>query len=156
MKAWADTAVQPSDPDPDPAGPAKRPGWLVVVIALVFAEAALLIAAAVVLILDLFGQPSSEMGSGIALTVLVVVLGGGLAMAGRALIHGMHWPRAAVVMWQLLTVAVAIPTAVGGHPFIGIGLLTPAVVICVGLFMPGVIDATSKKPSDLDSGGNVF
>lgn len=144
-----------TEPDPsnaENAGGTKRPVALLVVIVLVFAEAAMMLAAAAVLVIDVFGQPASALGSGIALTVLVLVLGGGLALAGRALIQGLHWPRAAVVMWQLLTLAVAIPTLLDGRPGVGIALAVPAVVICVGLFMPGVIAATSKKASDVRSG----
>ncbi|GAB3558972.1 hypothetical protein [Spelaeicoccus albus] len=141
----------PDSSDGDPA-PARRPGALVVVIVLVFAEAAMLVAAAAVLIVDVLTGPPAELGSGIALTVLVLVLAGGLALAGRALLLGLHWPRAAVVMWQLLTLTVAIPTALDGRPAVGVALMIPAVVICVGLFMPGVIAATSKKASDLHSG----
>lgn len=132
----------------------KRPRWLVAVIVLVFAEAATLVATAIVLLVDLFLGRVVTISSSIALTVLVLGLGAGLALAGRALVRGMHWPRAAVVMWQLLTLTVAIPTMLGGRPLVGTILLIPAVLICIGLFMPGVIDATSKKQSDIDSDGD--
>lgn len=130
--------------DPVRVDPAlSRPRLLVVVIALVGLEAALLLAVAVIYVARAV-TVSGEPGVAFVTAALAAVIGGFLVFACRGLWRGRRWARAPVVTWQLLQLAVTAPVVTGPLWWGGASLVAASVVVLVALFSPAVVRATAS------------
>lgn len=127
------------------SGSHKSP-LLVLLAVIVFAESALMGAAAVYLVVELLIDTPASFASAIALTVLVVVAAIWLVVIGVNTLRGAPWVRGAIVTWQVLQIAVAVGAFQGlfARPDIGWALLIPALVALVLLFTRPVVAATAR------------
>ena len=116
---------------PEHAG--NRLAWLVA--ALVGLEAAALLAGSVALVVEAVTSGSGNPGATIALAVVVVIVGAGLAFCARGVAQGRRWTRGPVLTWQLLQAGVAMPVSTTRLWWIGVPML--AVAIVVGVLIAG-------------------
>ena len=125
----------------------KRHPLLIALAVIVFAEAALLALAALWLILELFVDQPSSLPSALALTALVVIAAIWLAIVGGNTVKGSPWVRGAIVVWQVLQIAIAIGCFQGlfARPDIGWALLLPALAALALLFTKPVLAATARE-----------
>ena len=125
--------------------PTRHP-LLTTLAVIVFAEAALLSAAAVWLIIELLIDEPSSIASALALTALVILAAVWLAIVGANTLRGTPWVRGAIVVWQILQIAIAVGCFQGlfARPDIGWALLLPALAALVLLFTRPVIAATVR------------
>jgi hypothetical protein len=124
----------------------RRHPLLVALAVIVFAECALMGAAAVYLIVELLVDVPTSFASAIALTVLVVIAAVWLAVIGVNTLRGAPWVRGAIVTWQILQIAVAVGAFQGlfARPDIGWALLIPAIAALLLLFTRPVVSATTR------------
>jgi hypothetical protein len=142
--------IEPIDPRRDgldEPSPARRRGALTVLVLLLGAEAALLWALVIWLILELLTEQPSSFASALAILVLTVVAAIWVTAIAVATLRNRSWIRAAAVTWQLVQVFVAIGSFQGfyARPDLGWALLVPSVVVVVLLFAPSVVAATSTR-----------
>lgn len=130
----------------EPVSGSPRHPLLIALVVLVFAECALMVSASVYLIVELLVDTPASFASAIALTVLVVIAAVWLAVIGVNTWRGAPWVRGAVVVWQVLQIAVAIGAFQGlfARPDIGWALLIPSIVALVLLFTRPVLAATTR------------
>jgi hypothetical protein len=115
----------------------------VVVVAVVLGlESLALLAAGVWLAVALVTGSSSSPASAVFLTVLILGFGAGLAAVAWNLYRGFRWTRSAAFVWQLLMLAIAVPSLLAGAVLTGLVLLIPALVVLVLLFVPSVVAST--------------
>lgn len=124
----------------------RRHPLLVALAVIVFAECALMGAAAVYLIVELLVDVPTSFASAIALTVLVVIAAVWIAVIGVNTLRGAPWVRGAIVTWQILQIAVAVGAFQGlfARPDIGWALLIPAIAALLLLFTRPVVSATTR------------
>jgi hypothetical protein len=138
--------------DPSQGGPgeprrARRSRALTVLAALLAAEAALLWAAVIWLILELLTDQPTSFASAIAILVLTIVAALWVSTIAVATLRARPWIRAAAVTWQLVQVFVAIGCFQGlyARPDLGWALLVPSALVIVLLFTRSVLEATSTR-----------
>ena len=141
---------QPFDPSQDGLDapqPARRSRALIALALLLAAEAALLWAAVVWLILELLTDQPASLASALAILVLTVVAALWVSAIVVGTLRGRTWIRAAAVTWQLVQVFVAIGCFQGlyARPDLGWALLIPSVLVIVLLFTRSVVEATSRR-----------
>ena len=141
---------QPFDPSQDGLDapqPARRSRALIALALLLAAEAALLWAAVVWLILELLTDQPASLASALAILVLTVVAALWVSAIAVGTFRGRTWIRAAAVTWQLVQVFVAIGCFQGlyARPDLGWALLIPSVLVIVLLFTRSVVEATSRR-----------
>lgn len=119
---------------------------LLTLVALLFAECALLAAAAVFLVIELLIAKPESYASALALTALTVIAAIWLGFIAVGALRGRPWIRGAAVVWQILQIAVAIGSFQGlfARPDIGWLLLIPAIAVLVLLFTRPVIAVTTR------------
>lgn len=129
-----------------------RPGLLVALAVIVFAECALMLAATVWFVVELLIDVPASLASAIALAVLTAIATVWLAVIGVNTLRGTPWVRGAIVVWQVLQIAVAVGAFQGyyARPDIGWALLVPAVLALVLLFTPSVLRATTRRDPDAE------
>ncbi|WEO78190.1 hypothetical protein BJQ94_03895 [Cryobacterium sp. SO2] len=141
---------QPFDPGLDGQNEprrAPRPRALTLLAALLFAEAALLWAAVVWLILELLTDQPSSFASAVAILVLTIVAAVWVSTIAVATLRGRSWIRAAAMTWQFVQVFIAIGCFQGlyARPDLGWALLVPSALVVVLLFTRSVLEATSAR-----------
>lgn len=135
--------------DVEATGPGGAPRHPLVwaLVGIVFAEAALLVAATVFLIVELIIDVPASFSSAIALTVVTAIAAAWLGVTGVGLLQGRPWVRGAIVVWQILQLAVAVGSFQGtfARPDIGWLLLAPALAALALVFTRPVIAATVRR-----------
>jgi hypothetical protein len=134
-------------------GAARRSRAVLLLAAILYAEAALLWVAVVWLILELLTATPTSLATALAILVLVLIAATWVtAIAVNSLRHR-SWIRGAAVTWQLVQIAVAIGSFQGlyARPDLGWALLLPSVVVLALLFRPRVIAETTSARSEDDS-----
>ncbi|TFC49814.1 hypothetical protein E3T26_08530 [Cryobacterium sp. TMT1-21] len=123
----------------------RRPRAVVLLAALLWAEAALLWVAVVWLILELLTATPTSLASAIAILVLVVVAAAWVSAVAVNSLRRRSWIRGAAVTWQLVQIAVAVGCFQGlyARPDLGWALLLPSIVVLGLLFTPRVIAETT-------------
>lgn len=123
-------------------GPMVRRG----VAAAVLAESIVVVVYGFVLAIDTLVAKPVSMTASASLALLVVLLGVGVGVVGVAVWQGRRWSRAPALVWQFLQLAATLPAlgsdrevATGYQALTGV-LVAVAVLVVVGLFVPGVID----------------
>ncbi|NVM95552.1 hypothetical protein [Arthrobacter wenxiniae] len=142
--------VNPAEqPDPGPrdntapgpqGSPARRPPGVYVISGVVGLQAVALAVAGVVFTVAAFTQPSLSIAGTVFLIVLVFALAAGLAAVSVNAFKGFRWTRSAAFVWQLLTVAIAVPSLLNGSTATGLVLLLPALAVIFYLFTPRVVE----------------
>jgi hypothetical protein len=115
------------------------------VAALVALESALLIAGAVVLVVNAVTAEGGNPAATISLAAIALLIGVGLAICVRGVIHGRRWTRGPVLTWQLLQAGVGMPVSASGAWWAGAPLLAVAVVVGVLIAGRQVITETSDR-----------
>lgn len=143
------TATPP--PAPLPPRPPRPPVPVRVLTALVLAQAAALLVAAVACVVALV-RGTDLPGPVVFLAVLAAGMGALLGGAGRALLQGHRWGRAPVMTVQILLVVLAIGwLGVEVAPW-SVGVLVLAVVTGGLLLVPAVVGWTFGTPGERRDG----
>ncbi|TFD31255.1 hypothetical protein E3T49_06415 [Cryobacterium cryoconiti] len=123
----------------------RRPRALLLLATILFAEAGLLWAAVVWLILELLTETPTSLASAVAILVLVLIAASWVTAIAINSLRRRSWIRGAAVTWQLVQIAVAVGSFQGlyARPDLGWALLLPSVVVLVLLFQRPVIAETS-------------
>ncbi|MBC7441792.1 MAG: hypothetical protein H7311_04605 [Ramlibacter sp.] len=131
----------------DRAGRARRPRALVLLAALLWAEATLLWVAVVWLVLELLTATPTSLASAVAILILVIVAAAWVSAVAVNSLRRRSWIRGAAVTWQLVQIAVAVGCFQGlyARPDLGWALLIPSVVVLGLLFTPRVIAETTTS-----------
>jgi len=135
----------PEDTQTEPSAPRSAAlRALAVVLAL---EAVGLAGAAAFFVVELVAEPSSSVASAIALAVLVAAAAVWVVFIVRGVLRGEAWTRAAVVVVQILIIAVGVGSVQGPEPqpALAAGLIVPAVLALVLLFTRSVVAATVDR-----------
>lgn len=132
-----------------------RPRALLLLAILLAAEAALLWAAAVWLVLELIMATPTSLASALAILVLVLVAAAWVTATAINSLRRRTWIRGAAVTWQLVQIAVAVGCFQGlyARADLGWALLLPSLAVLALLFLPRVIAATTSAP-DGDATGD--
>ncbi len=127
---------------------AGRPAGVVVVAAVVGLEALALIGLGVYAIYAALTQPTFSLASAVFLIVLLLGLGAGLAAVAVNAFKGMRWTRSAAFVWQLLMVAIAVPSLLEGNVLLGLALLLPPLAAAYFLFTPRVVAYSQRTTAE--------
>lgn len=125
--------------NPDASSPATtRPLSIVVVVALLLAEALATLGAAVWYATSLGAEGPLSLGGRIFMLVLIVGAAAWQTHVGVQVYKGHAWTRAAALVWQVFQVifAVSFLGAGGWELALGIALLVPAAAIILLIFDP--------------------
>jgi hypothetical protein len=141
---------QPFDPrldGQDEPRPARRARALTALALLLAAEAAVLWAAVVWLVLELLTDQPTSYASAVAILVLAVAAAAWVTTIAVATLRARPWIRAAAMTWQFVQVFIAIGCFQGfyARPDVGWALLIPSALVAVLLFTRSVLDATSTR-----------
>ena len=141
---------QPFDPGQDgQSGPrrGRRSRAHLLLVLLLGAEAALLWAAVIWLILELLTDQPTSFASALAILGIAGIAAAWVTTITVATLRGRSWIRAAAVTWQLVQVFIAIGCFQGfyARPDVGWALLVPSVLVIVLLFTRSVVEATSTR-----------
>ncbi|HXF03084.1 MAG TPA: hypothetical protein VN601_08860 [Arthrobacter sp.] len=131
-------------PDGEPA----RPAGVFVVAAVVGLEALALIGLGVYAVYSALTQPMFSLASAVFLIVLLLGLGAGLAAVSVNAFRGMRWTRSAAFVWQLLMVAIAVPSLLEGNVPLGLALLLPPLAAAYFLFTPKVVAFSQRTTAE--------
>ncbi len=125
----------------------RRPWPVTLLAAMLFLEAAILVAAAGFLFFELVTEVPVSYASAVAILGLVVLAAVWLAIVAVNTLRMRQWVRGAALTWQVLQLAVAIGSFQGlfARDDIGWFLLVPAVVVLVLLFTRSVMTATRRE-----------
>ncbi|WP_241979202.1 hypothetical protein [Cryobacterium sinapicolor] len=131
------------------AGRVRRPRALLLLAAILYAEAALLWAAVAWLILELLIATPTSLATALAILVLVVIAASWVTAIAVNSLRRRSWIRGAAVTWQLVQIAVAVGSFQGlyARTDLGWALLLPSVVVLVLLFQRRVIAETTTARS---------
>ncbi|UOW01103.1 hypothetical protein [Agrococcus sp. SCSIO52902] len=106
-----------------------RPSTAAAAAALMLLEGLGMIAVAVWLAIAALGDPVEHIAGGLFLAVLAAGAALFLAAAGKAMLDGRAWSRAAAVVWHVLLLGVALGTFDGGEGPVWLAVLLAAVAI---------------------------
>ncbi|WP_241975022.1 MULTISPECIES: hypothetical protein [Cryobacterium] len=128
------------------SGAPFRPRALLILAALLWAEAALLWTAVVWLVLELITATPTSLASALAILVLVLIAAAWVTAIAINSLRRRTWIRGAAVTWQLVQIAVAVGCFQGLYARVDLGwaLLLPSLAVLALLFMPRVIAATTS------------
>jgi hypothetical protein len=120
---------------------------VVVLSALIFLEAALVVGATAFLVFELATVPAQSPASAIALTVLTALAAVWVTAIAVGVLRGRAWSRGAAIVWQVLQIAVAVGAFQGSFARAEVGwlLLVPALIALVLLFSRPVVEATRRN-----------
>lgn len=120
------------------------------VAAIIGAESIVMVVYGFVLAIDtLVAKRTTTLATAAFLAVLVVLLGAGVGAVAVGVWRGQRWSRSPALVWQLLQASLALP-AVGLSLQVKAPLLVSAVLVGVGLFLPGVVDEPQDGRTPLD------
>lgn len=128
-----------------PARPRHPAVWALAIV--VFAECALMAAAAVFLVVELLIDVPESYPGAIMLAVICAAVAVWLGAAALGVLRGRPWVRGAIVVWQILQLAVVVGAFQGllPRPDIGWLLLLPVIAALVLLFSKPVVAATTRQ-----------
>jgi hypothetical protein len=126
-----------------------RSRQVIVLSALIFLEAALVVGTTGFLVFELLTVTPDSLASALALTVLTAVAAVWVIAIAIGVLRGRAWSRGAAIVWQVLQLAVAVGAFQGAfaRPEVGWLLLVPALAALVLLFSRPVIAATRRQDS---------
>ena len=126
----------------------RRHPFIVVLALLIFTQCALLAVGTAYLLIELVTATPDSYASAVALAVLTTIAAVWLAVIGVNVLRGSPWVRGAIVVVQVLQIAVAIGAFQGSfaRPDLGWLLLIPALAALALLFTPPVLAATVRRP----------
>lgn len=140
-----------SGDDENTAGTVRRPRALVLLAAILYAEAGFLWAAVAWLLFELVSATPTSLATALAILVLALIAATWVTAIAVNSLRRRSWIRGAAVTWQLVQVAVAVGSFQGlyARPDLGWALLLPSVVVLVLLFQRRVVaETTSARAED--------
>lgn len=140
----AKAPAQVADAAPEPA--AQRPRALLLAAAAQAIEAAGLCVAAAFGAVSTADGKSSQVVSGVALTVFALAVALGIAAMAVALARARPWSRTPAFMAQLFVVIGGISLLDGNRPEWGVPALALAVACLAGLLTPASLRALNRPP----------
>lgn len=111
-----------------------RPRTATTVGILLLLEGLGMIALAVWLAFGALGSPAEHIAGGLFLAVLAAGAALFLALAGKAMLDGRAWSRAAAVVWSVLQLGVALGTFDGGEGEVWLALILAG--LSAAIFIP--------------------
>jgi len=132
------TPHRPPLPDPRSAGGGPTPAPLLVAVSLVGLEALLLVLFGLA---ELRALSSTKATMGVTTSLFFAVYGVGLGVCAWQLRALRSWPRAPVVLAQLIQLGVAWSFRGGATTFISVSLAVVAVIVLLGVFHPASLAA---------------
>ena len=113
---------------------------MVLLIALLFAEAALMLAAVMWLVFELLTEQPASFVSAVAILVLTIVAFVFVTAVAIGAVRRRSWIRGAAISWQLMQVAIAVGCFQGiyARPELGWALLAPSLIVIALLLAPGI------------------
>jgi len=122
---------------------------LIAVAALLFLEAAALVAVVVWLVVDLLALEPSSYATAIALLVLVAIGAIWVVTVAFGSLRQASWSRAAAIVWQILQLSIAVGAFQGlfARPDVGWVLLVPAITV-IGLLLWAPVRLAYTRPED--------
>ena len=125
----------------------RRPALLVLLAAIVGAEALVMAGVVLWLVLELVTVQPASYVTALAILVLAAIAAVFLGFVAVHLLRAAPWTRSATLTWQLLQVVIALGCFQGlvATPTIGWYLLVPAVLAVVLLFSPSVVAVTRRS-----------
>ena len=126
---------------------------VVVLSALIFLEAALVVGATVFLVFELLTETPQSLPSALALTVLTAIAAIWVVAIAVGVLRGRAWSRGAAIVWQVLQIAVAVGAFQGSFARAEVGwpLLLLALATLLLLFSRPVGEATRREAESGDS-----
>ncbi|MEC5150847.1 hypothetical protein [Cryobacterium sp. GrIS_2_6] len=133
----------------------RRAPALLLLASLLWAEAALLWAAVVWLVLELLTATPTSLASGVAILIIVLIAAAWVTAIAVNSLRRRGWIRGAAVTWQVVQIAVAVGCFQGlyARPDLGWALLVPSIVVLGLLFTPAVLAATQTPRDEGDTAG---
>ena len=119
---------------------------VIVLYALSFVEAALVVGATAFLVFELVTVTPDSPASALALTVITAIAAVWVTAIALGVLRGRAWSRGAGIVWQVLQIAVAVGAFQGSFARAEVGwlLLVPALVALLLLFSRPVVEATRR------------
>lgn len=113
---------------------------MVLLFTLLFAEAALMLAAVMWLVFELLTEQPASFVSAIAILVLTIVAFVFVTAIAIGAVRRRSWIRGAAISWQLMQIAIAVGCFQGiyARPELGWALLAPSLVVIALLLAPGI------------------
>lgn len=113
---------------------------MVLLFVLLFAEAALMLAAVMWLVFELLTEQPASFVSAVAILVLTIVAFVFVAAVAIGAVRRRSWIRGAAISWQLMQVAIAVGCFQGiyARPELGWALLAPSLIVIALLLAPGI------------------
>lgn len=113
---------------------------MVLLIALLFAEAALMLAAVMWLVFELLTEQPASFVSAVAILVLTIAAFVFVTAVAIGAVQRRSWIRGAAISWQLMQLAVAVGCFQGiyARPELGWALLAPSLIVVALLLAPGI------------------
>lgn len=121
----------------------RRPSrGMIVLCAILFAEAALLLAAVLWLVFELLTEQPASFASAVAILVLTIVACAFVTAVAIGAVRRRSWIRGAAISWQLMQIAVAVGCFQGiyARPEVGWALLAPSLIVIGLLISPRIRD----------------
>ena len=113
---------------------------MVLLFVLLFAEAALMLAAVMWLVFELLTEQPASFVSAVAILVLTIVAFVFVTAVAIGAVRRRSWIRGAAISWQLMQVAIAVGCFQGiyARPELGWALLAPSLIVIALLLAPGI------------------
>ena len=120
---------------------------MVLLFALLFAEAALLLVAVMWLVFELLTEQPASFVSAVAILVLTIVAFVFVTAVAIGAVRRRSWIRGAAISWQLMQVAVAVGCFQGiyARPELGWALLAPSLIVIALLLAPGIRNQFARE-----------
>lgn len=132
--------------------PARLPllGVVKALLVVLVLEGLALVSATVFFVVELLVATPTSFASAVFIVVLLAIGAVWVGFVIRGVVAGAAWTRAAVVVIQVLFVAVAVGSLQGenARPDVAFGLLVPAIVGFVLVFRKGTVAHLSERGSD--------
>jgi len=114
----------------------ERPRAAGILAIIVFAEAVAILGVGVWWVVTSLGSDGRDLAAGLFFAACLVGLAFFLLQAGRGVLDGRSWSRAAVVLWQILQIGIAVGTFNGaeGPVPLALAMFLPALVALIIVF----------------------
>ncbi|GAA2171836.1 hypothetical protein GCM10009846_07360 [Agrococcus versicolor] len=125
----------------------ERPRSAAILAVIVFVEAVALLGVAIWSVVTVIGTEARELTAGLFWAACLAGVAFFLVQAGRGVLDGRSWSRAAVVVWQVLQIGVAFGTYNGaeGPVPLALAMFVPALAALVLVFRKPVRDWLARE-----------
>ena len=107
---------------------------------LVGAQGVVVLAIAVLWLVEAFVSDATSVLNVVMSVLLFTVLGAGLVLVARGLVHRRRWARAPAVTWEVICLPVAYGLVQSGRWYVGLPLAVVALLVLVGVLGSSAAD----------------